>query len=119
MRLRSRSAPRSSPPGSRQLLLKGASIARWLYDSAGERVYDDVDLLVRDSQLAQAERTLQGRAFRFVHDDDHGQVWLRGPVNVDLHRRLTGIKAQIRTRFSSGCSRIPNGSSFRAGGCAC
>lgn len=75
------------------LLLKGASIGYWLYDSAGERVYDDVDLLVRDSQLAPAERTLRAEAFRFVHDDDHGQVWLRGPVNVDLHRRLTGIKA--------------------------
>ena len=75
------------------LLLKGASIGYWLYDSAGERLYDDVDLLVRDSQLAPAERTLRAEAFRFVHDDDHGQVWLRGPVNVDLHRRLTGIKA--------------------------
>jgi hypothetical protein len=75
------------------LLLKGASIGRWLYDSAGERVYDDVDLLVREGQLAQAERTLRSEAFRFVHDDDHGQVWQRGPVNLDLHRRLTGTEA--------------------------
>jgi hypothetical protein len=75
------------------LLLKGASIGRWLYDSAGERVYDDIDLLVRETQLAQAERDLRAEAFRFVHDDDHGQVWQRGPINVDLHRRLTGTKA--------------------------
>jgi len=75
------------------LLLKGASIGRWLYDSIGERVYDDVDLLVRQSHLAHAERTLRREAFRFVHDDDHGQVWQRGPVNIDLHRRLTGAKA--------------------------
>ena len=75
------------------LLLKGASIRLWLYDSAEERLYDDIDLLVRDSQLGQAERTLRAEAFRFVHDDDHGQVWQRGPVNVDLHRRLTGTKA--------------------------
>jgi len=75
------------------LLPKGASIGRWLYDSVGERAYDDVDLLVRQSHLAQAERTLRREAFRFVHDDDHGQVWQRGPVNIDLHRRLTGAKA--------------------------
>jgi len=75
------------------LLLKGASIRLWLYDSAAERVYDDVDLLVRQSQLVQAERALRSEAFRFVHDDDHGQVWQRGPINVDLHRRLTGAKA--------------------------
>ena len=75
------------------LLLKGASIGRWLYDSAGERVYDDVDLLVRERQLRQAEHALRGESFRFVHDDDHGQVWQRGPVNIDLHRRLTGVKA--------------------------
>jgi hypothetical protein len=75
------------------LLLKGASIRLWLYDSAEERVYDDIDLLVRDSQVGQAEQALRAEAFRFVHDDDHGQVWQRGPVNVDLHRRLTGAKA--------------------------
>jgi hypothetical protein len=87
------------------LLLKGASIRLWLYDSAEERVYDDIDLLVRDSQLGQAERTLRGEAFRFVHDDDHGQVWQRGPVNVDLHRRLTGAKAppdQVFDRLLAG-----------------
>ena len=100
------------------LLLKGASIGRWLYDSAGERVYDDVDLLVRDSQLAPAERTLRAEAFRFVHDDDHGQVWLRGPVNVDLHRRLTGIKAppdQVFERLlaDSEWLELPRGRSDR------
>ncbi len=37
---------------------------------------------------------MRAEAFRFVHDDGHGQVWLRGPINVDLHRRLTGTKAR-------------------------
>jgi hypothetical protein len=75
------------------LLLKGPAIGRWLYDSAGERLYDDVDLLVRVSELPRAEQTLRREAFRFVHDDDHGRIWQRGPTNVDLHRRLAGTTA--------------------------
>jgi hypothetical protein len=75
------------------LLVKGPAIGRWLYDAPGERPYDDIDLLVREPDLARAEQILQRLGFRFVHDDWHGRVWLRGPVNLDLHRRLAGVAA--------------------------
>ncbi|MEO8290945.1 MAG: nucleotidyltransferase family protein [Gaiellaceae bacterium] len=75
------------------LLLKGPAIGRWLYDAPGERSYDDIDVLVRESDLVAAEETVTRLGFRFVHDDWHGRVWLRGPVNLDLHRRVPGIGA--------------------------
>jgi hypothetical protein len=75
------------------LLVKGPAIGRWLYDAPWERPYDDIDLLVRESDLARAEQIIQRLGFRFVHDDWHGRVWLRGPVNLDLHRRLAGVAA--------------------------
>ncbi len=79
--------------GIPNLLVKGPAIGRWLYDAPGERPYDDIDLLVREPDLARAEQTVQRLGFRFVHDDWHGRVWLRGPVNLDLHRRLAGVAA--------------------------
>jgi Uncharacterised nucleotidyltransferase len=79
--------------GVPNLLVKGPAIGRWLYDAPGERSYDDIDLLVRESDLGRAEQTLQRLGFRFVHDDWHGRVWLRGPVNLDLHRRLPSVAA--------------------------
>ena len=85
--------------GVPNLLVKGPAISHWLYDSPGERPYFDVDLLVREPDLARAEATLRRRGFRFVHDDWHGRVWLRGPVNLDLHRRLPGITADPEVVF--------------------
>lgn len=79
--------------GVPNLLVKGPAIGRWLYDEPGERPYDDVDLLVHARDIERAEQTLRREGFRFVHDDWHGRVWLRGPVNLDLHRRLPGIAA--------------------------
>jgi hypothetical protein len=86
--------------GIANLLVKGPAIARWLYDAPGERPYDDVDLLVRESDLTRAEQTVSRLGFRFVHDDWHGRVWIRGPVNLDLHRRLPGIQAEPAAVFS-------------------
>ena len=43
---------------------------------------------------------VRGLGFRFVHDDWHGRVWIRGPVNLDLHRRLPGVQADPAIVFS-------------------
>ena len=86
--------------GIANLLVKGPAVARWLYDAPGERPYDDVDLLVREPDLPRAEQTVRGLGFRFVHDDWHGRVWIRGPVNLDLHRRLPGVQADPAIVFS-------------------
>jgi hypothetical protein len=85
--------------GVQTLLLKGPAIGSWLYDSPGKRVYDDIDLLVRDSQIRGAESKLREHGFRFVHDDWHGRVWQRGPVSLDLHRRLAGTTAGAEEVF--------------------
>jgi Uncharacterised nucleotidyltransferase len=87
--------------GISSLLLKGPAIGRWLYDSPGERVYDDIDLLVRESDLGRAEAKLREHGFRFVHDDWHGRVWQRGPVSIDLHRRLAGAGADSGLVFDT------------------
>jgi len=85
--------------GIPNLLVKGPAIGRWLYDGPGERPYDDIDLLVPERDLAQAEETVKRLGFRFVHDDWHGRVWLRGPINLDLHRRLPGVQADPTVVF--------------------
>ncbi len=79
--------------GVNAVLLKGPTISRWLYDLPDERPYDDIDMLVRERDLAAAEAVLRNGGFRFVHDDWHGRIWLRGPINVDLHRRIVGLAA--------------------------
>jgi Uncharacterised nucleotidyltransferase len=89
------------------ILLKGPSIARWLYPSGG-RGYVDTDLLVPAQQFAHAERVLKELGFgeltegyalpervdpdaveaAFVRCHDAG----RGPETVvDLHRNLPGL----------------------------
>jgi Uncharacterised nucleotidyltransferase len=75
------------------ILLKGPTISRWLYEGPTERPYDDVDVLVREEDLERAEAVLEEIGFRFVHDDWHGRIWLRGSINVDLHRRIVGLGA--------------------------
>jgi Uncharacterised nucleotidyltransferase len=81
------------------ILLKGPTISRWLYDGPTERPYDDVDVLVREEDLERAEAVLEEIGFRFVHDDWHGRIWLRGSINVDLHRRVVGLGADPRDAF--------------------
>jgi hypothetical protein len=76
------------------VLLKGPTISRWLYDAPSERPYDDIDILVRERELRAAEDVLRAGGFRYVHDDWHGRIWLRGPINVDLHHRILGLAAE-------------------------
>jgi hypothetical protein len=83
--------------GIRSLVLKGPALKEWLYDGPGERSYRDIDLLVSD--LPAAERELRGLGFRFVSEDPHARVWLRGPINLDLHARVAGVRADPVVAF--------------------
>ena len=81
------------------ILLKGPSIARWIYDG-GSRPYGDCDLLVRCSDLDASERTLRTLGFErgglYSIPGDwprHAAVYRRGDVMVDLHRTLFGVAA--------------------------
>lgn len=84
------------------LLLKGPTIARWLYGDGGGRSYADTDLLVPPDQVPRAEETLSGLGFsRYLDAADMlgwelgANRWQRGRdgTDVDLHWTLTGVKA--------------------------
>jgi hypothetical protein len=79
--------------GARPVLLKGPSIARWLYDQPGERVYVDIDVLVAPDAAPTASNTLQTIGFSYVVESWNSSVWVRrrSGVNVDLHTALLGI----------------------------
>jgi Uncharacterised nucleotidyltransferase len=83
--------------GIRTLLLKGPSIAAWLYGDGAPRPYIDSDLLVAPGSHREAGRVLRRLGFRpraySLHRDS--QAWLRGrdTSNVDLHRSLIGVAA--------------------------
>lgn len=88
------------------ILLKGPSIARWLYP-AGGRVYRDTDLLVPPAQFAAGEEVLRSLGFTDLVEDFHPcervakvveTAFIRdsGPGarpggKVDLHRNLPGL----------------------------
>jgi hypothetical protein len=79
--------------GARPVLLKGPSIARWLYDEPGERVYVDIDVLVAPDAAPTASDTLETIGFSYVVESWNSSVWVRrrSGVNVDLHTALLGI----------------------------
>lgn len=86
--------------GVRALLLKGASVVRWLHDDGGVRPYRDVDLLVAPTSLARAGDVLRrlGYAPRFSDDapgvdSGHAHEWDQaGWPTVDLHYTLEGVR---------------------------
>jgi hypothetical protein len=83
------------------LLLKGASIKRWLYQAGEPRPYGDCDLLVRPSDADRARGVLAELGFEPTHDEtempawwrEHAVAWLRHAdgMAVDLHRTLVGV----------------------------
>ena len=89
-----------SAGGVQSLLLKGISIARWLYEP-GERPYGDFDLLIRPYDRAAAEGVLSELGFERTVDErdmpewwgDHAATWLRhtDAVALDLHRTVPGV----------------------------
>jgi hypothetical protein len=89
--------------GVRCILLKGPSVAGWLYDADELRSYVDIDLLIaRDdwdsaaSVLAAASFAPSGAELALPHGRrPHAETWVRGGkgVTVDLHATLPGLGA--------------------------
>jgi hypothetical protein len=90
------------------LLLKGAALARLLYDVPDQRQYSDIDVLVGPDDREGARAVLAELGYRnasaLMGVDDiggviHAETWLatpagtRYPVVVDLHLRLAGAQA--------------------------
>jgi Uncharacterised nucleotidyltransferase len=87
--------------GIRTVLLKGPSIASWLYRDRASRPYVDSDLLVAPWSYRQAGSVLRELGFRPYgyswHSDS--ESWRRhlDSAIVDLHRSLIGISASPNT----------------------
>lgn len=84
--------------GIRSILLKGPSVARWLYGE-GTRTYNDSDLLVAPGDIATAEGVLASLGFTSPmagKPGDHANEWTRAAdgARVDLHRSLAGAAAE-------------------------
>lgn len=87
--------------GVRAIMLKGPSIARWLYTDGTERRYNDCDLLVAPEQFDAAGQTLRALGYEPLLDRwglpawwyGHAVAWTHpdGRVGVDLHRTLLGV----------------------------
>src|SRR5262245_56252198 len=83
------------------ILLKGASVTRWLSTPDEPRIYLDCDVLVRPSDQILAERGLRDLAFNPLVEQDempgwwreHSVTWLRAPdgAKVDLHDPIDGV----------------------------
>ena len=90
------------------ILLKGASFATWLYDSALERTSTDVDVLVDPVDEPAAARVLDRLGFRTLHGRSAAMLfghpaveWVRGTDCVDLHRgRFWGITVAPEAAWS-------------------
>lgn len=85
--------------GIPSVLLKGPSVARWIYET-GRRTYEDCDVLVRGADLDAADRVLRSLGFERRGLDSipgdwpkHAAVYRRDGVVVDLHRTLLGVDA--------------------------
>jgi len=107
------------------ILLKGPSIARWLYPSGG-RSYCDTDLLVPADEFDRAERVIRSMGFVGRKDEFHPlernvvpeeTALVRpegsdlGPVGVvDLHRNLSSLPfsdSVLWNAFSADTELIP------------
>ena len=100
--------------GVHAIMLKGPSIARWLYTDGTERPYFDCDLLVAPVEFDAAGRALRSLGYEPMLDRwglpawwyGHAVPWTHpgGRVGVDLHRTLIGVGDRPR-RPLGGCSR--------------
>jgi Uncharacterised nucleotidyltransferase len=88
-----------SSAGIRAVVLKGPSVANWLYDKDELRSYGDSDLLVRTSDAPCAEAVLAGLGFALQLSELDSDIilvpwarpWRRGRSVVDLHTSYYGI----------------------------
>jgi hypothetical protein len=78
----------------RTILLKGPSLAAWLYDDGAARPYVDSDLLVAPPDLERAGGILAELGFEEQPGDaPHARAWIRRADGgqVDLHERVPGM----------------------------
>jgi Uncharacterised nucleotidyltransferase len=103
--------------GIRALLLKGPSIAAWLYGDGAARRYADSDLMVAPGSYRRAGQLLRELGFHSVGYSWHrdSQTWLRrsDSSNVDLHRSLIGAFAPPDTVWHELAART---GTLRVGG---
>ncbi len=80
--------------GVRPILLKGPSIAAWLYADGPARPYRDTDLLLAPEALGRASRALRDAGFR-EQPGVSSYTWFRRADRsvVDLHDTLFGVEA--------------------------
>lgn len=94
--------------GIRTILLKGAAFARWLYADGAPRAYVDVDLLVREDAVREAEECLRrlgyGRLWQPADapaDRPIASHWRRpdGGPPIDLHWALPEADAESTAQW--------------------
>jgi hypothetical protein len=89
--------------GIMPLLLKGSSVAVWLYRPLGDpREYEDLDFLIAPADNERAGQLLERLGYSREFDDrdmphwwrEHAVAWVRADgTTVDLHRWIPGIGA--------------------------
>jgi hypothetical protein len=85
--------------GVPSILLKGPTIANWLYPDGRPRPYGDCDLLLPPEHTASAQEVLLRLGFHYGYESlgpgalEEGLFWTRGLDTVDLHSTLQGINA--------------------------
>jgi hypothetical protein len=91
--------------GVRSIVLKGPSIARWLYGDGSPRPYVDSDLLVSAARLDAAARVLASIGYcahlddRRVPSADVHHLWLLRPsdgARLELHLAPPGGVLKLR-----------------------
>ena len=71
------------------ITLKGPPLAERLYDDSSLRTCHDLDLLVRGSDVGQAEQLLENIGFSpNGHADDYHRAFSRKSVNLELHHNV-------------------------------
>lgn len=84
--------------GQEVVVLKGPSVAAWLYDPAYERAYTDIDILVDPGAVDEVERTLREKGYRRLGVElPMDRPWYArsymgaSGCPVEVHRTLPGV----------------------------
>jgi hypothetical protein len=107
------------------ILLKGASVAHWLYEPEDAREYGDCDLLVPPGEFATALQALTKLGFAPELDEAEMPSWWRehalatirqtDGIAIDVHRSLPGVQvtdAQLWAALSVTTDAMPVGDSM-------
>lgn len=99
--------------GPLPVLLKGPTIALWLYKDGAPRTYCDTDLLIAPERWDLSARVLVSLGFSLISEPDppgrlpHGLMFHRerDEATVDLHRALYGLGASPAEQWGALSSR--------------